>query len=180
MKSRVKGDFKARFRENVGVKFPCVTRLYAIRALQNISLIINMDNVKKTIEILKRTFPDSSFDFVKEEWISSVERKYPDIPDSLKSLYRELGYGTIGDSYYSIHAFLEPTDIYDQETAERLKGKYIVGDDFCGDCHAYDAEDNWKFGFIDCNGEFNDLTDIYPDFIYFLYQLALNQVSNGE
>jgi hypothetical protein len=27
MKSRVKGDFHARFRENVGVKFPCVTRL---------------------------------------------------------------------------------------------------------------------------------------------------------
>jgi len=27
MKSRVKGDFQARFRENVRVKFPCVTRL---------------------------------------------------------------------------------------------------------------------------------------------------------
>jgi outer membrane scaffolding protein for murein synthesis (MipA/OmpV family) len=27
MKSRVKGDFHARFRENAGVKFPCVTRL---------------------------------------------------------------------------------------------------------------------------------------------------------
>jgi len=27
MKSRVKGDFQARFRENVGAKFPCVTRL---------------------------------------------------------------------------------------------------------------------------------------------------------
>ena len=30
MKSRVKGDFQARFRENVGVKFPCVTRLPAM------------------------------------------------------------------------------------------------------------------------------------------------------
>jgi len=29
MKSRVKRDFHARFRENVGVKFPCVTRLWA-------------------------------------------------------------------------------------------------------------------------------------------------------
>jgi|GEM_PF-2037397 len=27
MKSRVQGDFHVRFRENVGVKFPCVTRL---------------------------------------------------------------------------------------------------------------------------------------------------------
>jgi len=30
MKSRVKGDFHARFRGNVGVKFPCVTRLAVI------------------------------------------------------------------------------------------------------------------------------------------------------
>ena len=29
MKSRMKGDFHVRFRENVGVKFPCVTRLVA-------------------------------------------------------------------------------------------------------------------------------------------------------
>ncbi len=29
MKSRVKGDFHARFRENAGVKVPCVTRLGA-------------------------------------------------------------------------------------------------------------------------------------------------------
>lgn len=29
MKSRVTGDCQARFRENVGVKFPCVTRLPA-------------------------------------------------------------------------------------------------------------------------------------------------------
>ena len=26
----MKGDFHVRFRENAGVKFPCVTRLYAI------------------------------------------------------------------------------------------------------------------------------------------------------
>jgi len=26
----MKGDFQVRFRENAGVKFPCVTRLYAI------------------------------------------------------------------------------------------------------------------------------------------------------
>jgi len=31
MKSRMKGDFHVRFRENVKVKFLCVTRLYATR-----------------------------------------------------------------------------------------------------------------------------------------------------
>lgn len=33
MKSRVKGDFHARFCENVGVKFPCVTRLAVMELL---------------------------------------------------------------------------------------------------------------------------------------------------
>ena len=36
MKSRVKGDFQARFRENVRVKFHCVTRLGDILERQKI------------------------------------------------------------------------------------------------------------------------------------------------
>ncbi|WP_430816565.1 hypothetical protein [Carboxylicivirga sp. RSCT41] len=134
-----------------------------------------MEKTKKTIELLKRTFPDSSFDLVKEEWISDVENIYPNIPENLKYLYRNLGYGTVGDSYYSIHVFLEPSDIYDKETAVGLKGKYIVGDNFCGDCYAYDAENNWIFGCINSSGEFNTLSELYADFVEFLEMLAKNE-----
>lgn len=35
MKSRVKGDFHARFRGNAGVKFPCVTRLKCMETPNN-------------------------------------------------------------------------------------------------------------------------------------------------
>lgn len=134
-----------------------------------------MKEVDATIELLKRTFPGSSFNPIENVWIKVVEEKYPNIPENLKYLYRNLGYGTVGDSFYSIHMLLEPDDIYDPETSKQLKGKYIVGDNFCGDCHAYDAENNWTFGYIDCNGNFNELTEFYADFIEFLKQLALNE-----
>jgi len=133
-----------------------------------------MSDIKETIKLLKDTFPESRFDVVKEEWINYIESQYSALPNNLKSLYNELGYGTIGDGYYSIHVLLEPDEIYDPETAENLKGKLIVGDDFAGDCHAYDAQDNWSFGYIDCNGEFEKLEN-YSDFIDYLNQLCQNK-----
>jgi len=134
-----------------------------------------MEEVKKVIELLQQTFPNSSFNPVKSELITDVQEKYQHIPENLKYLYSHLGYGTIGDSYYSIHVLIEPSEIYDQETSKKLHGKLIVGDDFGGTCHAYDAQNGWAFGCIDSNGEFNDLREIYPDFIDFLEQLALNE-----
>jgi len=136
-----------------------------------------MEKVKRVIELLQRTFPLSSFNAAKSEWITEVQEKYPDVPETLNDLYSNLGYGTIGDSYYFIHLLTEPSDIYDQETSQKLKGKFIVGDDFNGTCHAYDAQNNWTFGYIDCNGEFNNLSETYADFVDFLEQLALNQAN---
>jgi len=134
-----------------------------------------MEEVKKVIELLQQTFQNSSFSPVKSEWITEVQKKYQHIPANLKYLYSNLGYGTIGDSYYSIHVLMDPSEIYDPETSKKLHGKVIVGDDFGGTCHAYDARNGWVFGYIDSNGEFNDLREIYADFVSFLEQLALNE-----
>lgn len=134
-----------------------------------------MNKTESVIKLLNETFVDSKLSSVKSEWFKIVEEKYPDVPRNLIELYEKLGYGTIGDSYYSIHVLVEPDEIYDEVTASELKGKYIVGDNFCGDCHAYDADNNWVFGYINCNGEFNILTDRYVDFIDFLEELALNK-----
>ena len=136
-----------------------------------------MSYVKETIKLLIDTFPESSFNVVKNDWIKNIENQYSVIPINLKSLYNELGYGTIGDGYYSIHVLLEPEEIYDPETAKNLTGKLIVGDDFAGNCHAYDAQDNWSFGYVNCNGEFEKLEDYYSDFIDYLNKLCQNEKS---
>ncbi len=137
-----------------------------------------MENLAKTIELIKKTFPESKFDKVKYEWIDNVEKNYSEIPVRLKELYNKLGYGTVGDSYYSVHVLMEPDEIYDPITAKELKGKLIVGDDLAGDCHAYDTNDNWSFGYIDCNGQFEKLEELYSDFIDFLNQLCLNELES--
>ena len=54
---------------------------------------------------------------VKKEWLVS----YPTIPQNLKYLYENMGYGSIGNGRYMIHALIEPDEIYDQETAEELE-----------------------------------------------------------
>ncbi|AEA45653.1 hypothetical protein [Fluviicola taffensis] len=138
-----------------------------------------MNRVESVIDLLEKTFPDSKLGLVKSDWLNVLEKKYGDMPKDLKELYAKLGYGTIGDSYYSIHVLLEPDEIYDEITANELKGKYIVGDDFCGTCQAYDADNNWVFGSIDSNGKFNILTDYYADYIDFLEKLAINEIENG-
>ena len=73
---------------------------------------------------------------------------------------------------------MEPEEIYDAETAKKLKGKLIVGDDFGGDCHAYDTENNWNFGYIGGNGDFEELEDFYTDFLDYLRQLCLNELGD--
>ncbi len=58
MKSRMKGDFHVRFRENVGVKFPCVTRLcwnYEGKFDLKISICFRRKFTKQLSVILRNT-----------------------------------------------------------------------------------------------------------------------------
>ena len=119
-----------------------------------------MKEVDDLIGILK-SIESSSFKEIKEEWLAP----YPNIPGNLKYLYEKLGYGSIGGRY-TIHALIEPDEIYDSETAKCLNGIVIVGDDFAGNCDAYDTKADWQFGSIGHDGVFEP--DEEDDFISFL------------
>ena len=118
-------------------------------------------------QILKKE-PATSLMPVKEEWLAAVDEKYPGMPDHLRRLYSRFGYGSIGESRYMIHCLLEPSEIYDPVTAEGLSGILIVGDDFAGNCEAYDAANSWRFGSIEENGEFEPYGHVYSSFVAFL------------
>ncbi|MBC3758252.1 hypothetical protein H7U19_07545 [Hyunsoonleella sp. SJ7] len=135
---------------------------------------MEMINTRNIIKLIQNTFPKSQFDVVKEEWIKDIEERYSELPPNLKYPYNELGYGTIGDSHYSIHVLTEPEEIYDPETASELKGKLIVGDDFGGECQAYDTENNWTFGLIDSGGDFESYEGVYNDFLDYLQNLCVD------
>jgi acetyl esterase/lipase len=67
MKSRVKGDFQARFRENVGVKFPCVTRLVAILKENAMKKSISYYFILLVIKLkgIKKNFSESPINYLK-------------------------------------------------------------------------------------------------------------------
>ena len=109
----------------------------------------------------------SSYYPIKESWINDVEKQYPGRPEDLKELYRKLGYGRIGKSCYSIHMLLEPCEIFGEATSGSLEGIYIVGDDFAGNCAAYDAKRGWIFGNIGSDGIF-EASNWFPGLIEFL------------
>ncbi|MEZ6136319.1 MAG: SMI1/KNR4 family protein [Pirellulaceae bacterium] len=112
--------------------------------------------------------PATSFIPVKPEWIDSAAKRFPGMPDDLRQLYLSHGYGRIGDSRYMIHCLLEPDEIFDPETARALDGVLIVGDDFAGHCEAYDASDNWRFGSVGSDGNFEPYDGVYSSFTDFL------------
>ena len=107
--------------------------------MRGVRHIQRMTQVENLVEILKN-YKGSSFEPVKEELITRIEKSQPNMPGDLKELYRTLGYGCIGDSRYMIHVPMEPTDIYDKNTAKDLNGILIVGDDFAGNFEAYGNE----------------------------------------
>ena len=128
---------------------------------------MNIDNVVAQIQVRE---PATSFMPVQPEWVDSVAKRFPGMPDDLRHLYTTYGYGSIGDSRYMIHCLLAPDEIYDPETARDLDGVLIVGDDFAGHCEAFHAANGWLFGSIGSNGNFESYDGIYSSFTDFLEQ----------
>jgi len=126
-----------------------------------------MNTVEELIVVISK-IDGSAFQPVDEVWIADVEKDYPGVPEDLKALYRKLGYGCIGESRYMIHVLMEPSEIYDDDTASSLEGIFIVGDDFAGNCEAYDAKHGWIFGSIGSDGQFEEYGEKYPSLVGFL------------
>jgi len=101
-----------------------------------------METLTKFIELLKSKYPNSKLQKIEDSYLNQLVEKYPNMPTSLIQIYKELGYGTIGESLYYIHIFLQPDEIYDELIASLLEGKIIVGDDFAGYSQAYDTKND--------------------------------------
>ena len=132
-----------------------------------------MDKVEYLAEALKGIH-GSRFKPLTDEQIANIESEYSKFPADLKKLYKILGYGCIGDSLYMVHCPGKPSAIYDNETSSQLKGLLIVGDDFMGNCEAYDPKNNWAFGTIMTGGKFETMSNATGGFVDFLYNWVEN------
>jgi len=69
---------------------------------------------------------------------AKIRSDYPWLPEDYLIFLKEVGWGCIGDSRYMIYEGpMEPSEIFDAETALGLEGVVIVGDDFAEYCEAY-------------------------------------------
>lgn len=100
-------------------------------------------------------FPGSRLEPLSPSRLAKLVAVHPTLPDHLRELLTTVGVGTIGDSQYAIQELTNPGDIYDAQTADRLTGVVLVGDNFAGVCEAYRVVgDCWNFGPINDFGEF--------------------------
>ena len=129
-----------------------------------------MNKAERLKVALEEAKPDSQLALQNSADVAKVVELYPNFPAELTDLYTIVGTGRIGSSSYSIHfPPSDPEDIYDSATAKELNGIIIVGDDFAGNCEAYNTNGGWRFGTIgsDCRfepyDEFKSLTDFLLD-----------------
>jgi hypothetical protein len=97
--------------------------------------------------------------------------EHPKMPAHLRDFFAKVGCGSIGDSQYMIYPLIEPSDVFDPETAAGLEGVVLVGDDFAGTHEAYDTRGrSWRFGSIGSGGKFRPC-DKPKDFVAFIADL---------
>ena len=73
-------------------------------------------NVDEVMSQILTSEPATSLVPVKPEWLTLADDEYPGMPEQLRRLYSQFGYGTIGESRYMIHCLLNPSEIYDSAT----------------------------------------------------------------
>jgi hypothetical protein len=92
-----------------------------------------------TRRVISRLYP------VEEKVLVSLRAEFPTIPQAYLDLLREFGSGTFGEMGYRVYGGLvDPDEIYDPETAEKLKSLMLFGDDYASDTDAFDLANDWE------------------------------------
>ncbi|MGG3927133.1 SMI1/KNR4 family protein [Metabacillus fastidiosus] len=81
--------------------------------------------------------------------ISESTRKqiveFTDIPQDYTDFLKEVGYGSVGDSYFMFYeGLIEAEEIFDTEENEELNNVLLLGDNFSGDAVGFLITDNWS------------------------------------
>ena len=111
-------------------------------------------------------FPESRLTPLSPEKVARLRTRYPGAPSDYLEFLNVVGYGRVGEMRLSIYSGpIEPSDIYDAQTASGLPGVLLVADDFQGCCYGYDT--SWTFGEVDERGTFVPSADV-ASFVKFI------------
>jgi hypothetical protein len=116
-------------------------------------------------QLIKRNLRSCFEKFSEKELESEIE-KYQNTPSDYVDFLREIGYGEIGDGYFMLYSgFVNPSDIYDQTKADKLRYILFIGDDFNGRCIGFENSHLWELVEVDENQKINFLNISFEEFI---------------
>jgi hypothetical protein len=99
--------------------------------------------------------PESRLTPLTQPAIEKLRDKHPNVPNDLIDFLSVVGWGRIGRMGLMIYSGpIKPENVYDEETAAKLKDVRLIGDDFSGYCVAYDTGNGWLLGEVNESGEF--------------------------
>jgi hypothetical protein len=85
--------------------------------------------------------PESKLRLMSGDSAAALVAKYPMLPSDYVAFLCEVGSGTVGDSRYSVYGGpMDPSEVFDRETADGLSDVVLIGDDFAGGHEAYRFE----------------------------------------
>tara|TARA_B100000609_G_C17048672_1_gene347817 strand:- start:27 stop:422 length:396 start_codon:yes stop_codon:yes gene_type:complete len=112
-----------------------------------------IQRLEKLRSLILEKYPESRLTPIPDVTMDALIKRFPDIPEHLLQSLRIIGAGTIGFPNYAIHLPFEAHYVYGPE-ATNLDGIVFVGDD-CSETHeAYDTKNNWQFGSVGGDGNF--------------------------
>ncbi len=109
-----------------------------------------MEDFRSLIDAIHRVLPESQLKPVSTSNLLAIQRTYPDVPNHYLSFLQNVGFGSLGDSYFAIYSgLIKPGDIYGGNTPEALANILFFGDNFAGWMVGFDKRNDWQIVGVD-------------------------------
>jgi hypothetical protein len=93
---------------------------------------------------LRRVFPHAQLETLSDSQLAAIREQHRGVPEHYLAFMREVGWGSLGDSFMLYGGLVGPEEIFDPETAAELGGLLLFGDDLSGDVVGFDSRDGWR------------------------------------
>ena len=98
---------------------------------------------------LQRVFPNARLQPATEAELAAIRQQFPGIPEHYLAFLRCIGWGAVGDNFMIYSGPVEPEEIFDAATAEKLADLVLVGDNFSGGVLGFDQNQNGRLTLCD-------------------------------
>lgn len=103
-----------------------------------------MEEFESLLAALQRVLPTCQLERVPEPELVALRQQHPDVPDHYLAFLRQVGWGSLGGTFMLYNGLVEPGEIFDPQTAAKLDGLLIFGDNFAGEVVGFDTRQGWR------------------------------------